>query len=58
MFSSWRTTLFGAIGAVGIYLITLGEPWHTIGLVLSGLGTVAMGVSARDNKVTSEQAKA
>ena len=57
---SWKTTLFGAVSAVGAYLITVQEPsWlPTLGKVLVGLGPMLIGFFARDNNVTSEAAGA
>ena len=57
-FASWRTTLCGALGAVGVYLVSLEDPWHTIGMVLSSVATFMLGATARDDKVTSESAGA
>lgn len=56
--TSWRTTLAGAIGALGTFLVTVNEPaWLPIvGQILVGLSLFLMGATARDNKVTSEQA--
>lgn len=56
---SWKTTLAGVIGAIGAFLVT--QPDHTvqvIGQALSAIGTFLLGLFARDNKVTSEQAGA
>lgn len=57
---SWRTTLAGAIGALGAYLVTVNDPaWlQIVGQVCIGLGMLLLGTSARDNKVTSEKAGA
>lgn len=57
---SWRTTLSGAIAALGSYLITLDDPaWLQVGgQVLLALGMLLMGGTARDNKVTSKEAGA
>lgn len=58
--ASWKTTVFGAVSALGVYLTTITDPsWvHVLGQVLTGLGTFLMGAVARDNNVTSEQANA
>ena len=57
---SWKTTLCGALAALGAYLITVPDPaWlATVGKVLVGLGTAAIGFFARDNSVTSKDAGA
>lgn len=53
---SWKTTVAGALAAIGTYLITIPEPsWiPTIGKILVGLGTAAIGFFARDNDKSSE----
>lgn len=57
---SWKTTLGGALGALGTYLVTVDDPaWlQIIGQVFIGLGMLVMGLSARDNGVTSKEAGA
>lgn len=57
---SWKTTLFGALGAIGTYLTTIHDPsWlPTVGTILVGLSSAGLGFAARDNSVTSEQAGA
>lgn len=57
---SWKTTVAGACGALGVYLETLHDPaWlATLGHVLVGAALLLGGASARDNNVTSEQAGA
>lgn len=54
---SWKTTLSGAIAALGSYLITVDDPaWlQVVGQVFLALGMLLMGGTARDNKVTSEE---
>jgi hypothetical protein len=50
---SWKTTLAGAIGALGIYLST--QPgFEIVGQILAGLGSFLTGLFARDNDKTSE----
>lgn len=60
MKGSWKTTIGGAIGALGTFLTTVQDPpWVAIvGQVLVGLGMFIIGASARDNKVSSEEAGA
>ncbi len=57
---SWKTTLGGALGALGTYLITVDDPaWlQIVGQVFVGLGILIIGANARDNGVTSKQAGA
>jgi len=57
MKGSWKTTLGGAIGALGTFLSTQHDPaWLSIvGQILIGLGMFIMGASARDNNVSSEE---
>ena len=60
MKGSWKTTVAGAIAALGGYLTTVTEPsWlSTLGKTMATLGTLAIGLFARDNNVTSENAGA
>lgn len=60
MKSSWKTTLAGVLSAVGAYLKTQTDPaWlATLGNLLTYGGLAGMGIFARDNNVTSEQAGA
>lgn len=55
---SWKTTLAGAVGALGIYFSSLDGSLHIVGQVLTAVGTFLTGLFARDNGVTSEQAGA
>lgn len=57
---SWRTTLAGAIAALGTYLSTVDDPaWlQIVGQVMLAVGMLILGGSARDNKVSSEEAGA
>lgn len=55
---SWRTSLGGALSAVGLALQGQAEPWHTVGMVVAIVGVALIGLSARDSGVTSEAAKA
>ena len=53
---SWKTTLAGAIAALGTYLSSVNEPsWlHIVGQLMVGAGTFLIGMFARDNDKTSE----
>ena len=53
---SWKTSLGGIIAAIGTVLIALPDPdWLSkLGAGLVGLGGAIAGLSARDNKVSSE----
>lgn len=56
----YKTTVFGAISALGVYLTTVTDPaWiHLVGQLLTGAGTFLMGAFARDNNISSEEAGA
>lgn len=56
MTSSYKTTIFGIIGAIGAYLITVKDPaWmSTLGGILAAIGTFGVGSMARDNDKSSE----
>lgn len=58
--TSWKTTLCGALAALGTFLTTVKEPtWlATVGTVLVGLGSAGLGLFARDNNRTSEEVNA
>ena len=61
MKKSWMTSTAGAIAALGSALIATSWPegyeWvHGIEQVFSILGTLGLGLAARDNNVSSEQA--
>ena len=60
MKTSWKSTLAGAITALGTYLSGLDDPEYlaTIGKVLMAVGTFILGAVARDNSVSSEEAGA
>lgn len=55
MNKSWKTTVAGAVGAVGAYFSTLEGSWKVAGQILTGLATFLLGMFARDNDKTSEQ---
>lgn len=49
---SWKTTLGGCIAALGVYFQNQ-TGWQTIlGQVLSAVGLLLIGASAKDNNVT------
>ena len=57
MKTSWKTTVAGILLGVGTPLSAAGEGiYKTIGIALATLGGLLMGFSARDNKVSSEDA--
>ena len=60
MKTSWKSTLAGAVTALGTYLSGLDDPEYlaTIGKVLMAVGTFILGAVARDNSVSSEEAGA
>ena len=56
---SWKTTLAGSLGALGLYLSDSGTgTLKIVGQVLSAASVFLLGMWARDNSVTSEQAGA
>lgn len=57
MNKSWKTTVAGAISALGVFLSTQNQySWAPVaGQVMTGLGTFLMGMFARDSNVSSEQ---
>lgn len=55
---SWKTTFGGILAAAGQFITPMLPPalsW--VGPALSGLGVLILGASARDNKVSTEQAR-
>lgn len=50
---NWKTTLCGAITALGVFLTNQSDPKLNIaGQVLVGLGTFLIGLVAKDSNVT------
>lgn len=51
---NWKTTLGGAVGALGVYFAAQHDPsWLPIvGQVLTGLGIFIVGWGAKDRNVT------
>lgn len=57
--SSWKTSIGGLLTAAGAAMASSTDGVvHIIGQVLTILGPIILGLAARDNKVTSEQADA
>jgi hypothetical protein len=57
--ASWKTTLGGALSAAGAALVgSEDETVRLIGQLLTIIGPIILGLAARDNGVTSEQARA
>jgi hypothetical protein len=57
---SWLTTLFGSLAGIA-ELVSASSPdpkTQYVARIVSGIALVLLGGSARDNKVTSEQAGA
>ena len=54
---SWKTSLGGILAAIGIGLRD-NPKTAAYAPIVEGLGIVLIGISARDNKVSSEQAGA
>lgn len=57
---SWRTSIGAIMSAVGGVLVQVNEPsWcKTLGQILIAAGPTIIGLNARDNMVSTEQAKA
>ena len=56
---SWRTTLGGVLAAIGMGVSELPFEWAAgVGKALSAIGLALLGLTARDNKVSSETAGA
>ena len=60
MTKSWQTSLGGILAAIGTGLQACKDPtWAaTVGQILGAIGIAIIGLCARDNNVTSEQAGA
>jgi hypothetical protein len=55
---SWKTTLGGLLAAAGQFVgPMLPADLHWIGPALTGMGVLIMGTSARDNKVSTAEAR-
>lgn len=54
LFGNWKTTLAGAISAVGAYLSTQPGGWAIVGQILAALGVFLIGASAKDGSVGSK----
>lgn len=55
--SSWKTTVGGILMGIGTPLAAMGEGvYATIGVAMTTLGAILLGVSARDSNVSSEDA--
>lgn len=52
--TSWKTTLAGAVSALGLYFTSLPGNMHLVGQILTGVGTFLVGMWARDNDKSSE----
>lgn len=49
--SNWKTTLGGALSALGTPLVATGAGWvHTLGLILTTAGPLLLGWAAQDTK--------
>ena len=52
LFTNWKTTLAGAVGALGTYLATQPGGWAVVGQVLQAIGVFLIGAAAKDSNVT------
>lgn len=50
--TSWKTTLFGSLTALGAYLQTQPGIYATIGQILMVAGPILLGIFAKDSNVT------
>lgn len=50
---SWKTTLAGVLAAAGTYMSESQTGWlHIVGQVLTGVGLLLLGGTAKDSNVT------
>jgi drug/metabolite transporter (DMT)-like permease len=55
MKASWKTTLGGLLSSFGLLFSNSSDPKaHSVGVIAAAAGTLLIGASARDNKVSSE----
>ena len=56
MKKSWKTTLGGVLASVGALLSAGDGIYKNIGVGLATVGSLLLGIAARDNSVSSEDA--
>lgn len=48
LFGNWKTTLGGAVGALGTYLVSQPGGWALLGQVFIALGFIIVGTGGKD----------
>lgn len=51
IFTNWKTSLSGTLGAIGAYWLTVPE-LHTLGVLLVGASPLLIGLFSKDSNVT------
>ena len=55
---SWKTSLGGALTALGLAVVAIDPEWTKMGLLIAAGGAFVNGLFGRDNNVTSKEAGA
>ncbi len=52
MGANWKTTVSGIVTALGVALTQMSDPTlHAIGVILTGIGSLLIGLTAKDHDV-------